>query len=163
MGQEEILFINAIFESSRYHEGVSYPFGHFAENRTRILQFVSELDLTGGSLSGFEARKQAWNKFLKIVDLQYGKIMHGTVLHYGDISYFYNEINPKKNISITIDILERERLAKRNILEFESNGVQGSVSYVDLTYLAIDLIRTCTRRGPGFEPRPTNNRTRTEV
>jgi hypothetical protein len=64
--------------------------------------------------------------------------------------FFYNHdlIDNKSNQTLLFDILERESLVKRSIVPLASQFntfVTGSVSYCDLSYLAIDLIKVCTR------------------
>ena len=148
------IFISSIFDSSNYKDGVSYPHGPFADNQTRIQINIHKLDLTTtNSQSEAESEqstiKAAWQNFNRQTKLEYGRILHATVLSHGGSRYFYDQEPEKKNMSILTDILERERLVKRSILEFSPRSgaeFKGSVSYVELTYLAVDLIKTCTRR-----------------
>jgi hypothetical protein len=135
----EAKFLRDVCLNSNYKDGVSWPHGHFQDNSAGITQNVTLL-----KASSEEQIESCWTRFKDETKLQYGYIIHATVVRAGGAVYFYNrEFLPLgNNPSVIFDLLERERLVMRHVALF---GSSGSVSYVDLTYLAVDLIRTCTR------------------
>ena len=90
-----------------------------------------------------------WKNFKEKTNLQYGHLLHATVRVGGGTRYYYNDdLVGGGDQTLLFDILERESLVKRSIIPLVSqfDGFDtGSVSYFDLSYLAIDLIRVCTR------------------
>jgi hypothetical protein len=145
----EARLLEAICFSSKYQEGVSWPDGHFEDNARTIRENVKMLDGGHQDLSS-DDRDLIWDGFKKNTKLQYGHLLHATVMSSKGTSFFYNHdlIDNRSNQTLLFDILERESLVKRSILPLASQFstlITGSVSYFDLSYLAIDLIRVCTR------------------
>jgi hypothetical protein len=137
---------------SRYKDGVSWPTGHFAENENLVRANIPLLDRSGeGGLEhvSLDDYRPFWLEFKKASKLQYGQLIHATVLLKGG-SFFCYEGDIAID-AITVDRLEGERLLIRKLISFNATHGNilrrgsGSVSYFDLTYLAIDLVRICTR------------------
>jgi hypothetical protein len=145
----EARLLEAICFGSRYHEGVHWPGGHFEDNSKVIAANVGALDRGGEKFSGNEPAL-IWKKFKEDSQLQYGHLLHATVMSSGVSIFFYNAdlIARETNQTLLFDILEHESLVKRTLVPLQSrfgSSSVGSVSYFDLSYLAIDLIKVCTR------------------
>ncbi len=148
-------FLSKICFASDFRNGVSWPTGHFATNEDVVRRGIPILDQSA-NLSFEENRTSTdgcgpfWQKFKQETQLQFGYLIHGVVLARAGALYFYNTDLTFVD-GLMIDRLEAERLVRRTVIPFYGSGskTSGSVSYLDLTYLAIDLVRICTRNFSG--------------
>lgn len=88
-----------------------------------------------------------WLQFKKEAKLEYGYVIHGVVLTRENGALFFYNSDFMFVDGLTIDRLEAERLVRRTVITFvgSESVTTGSVSYLELSYLAIDLVRVCTR------------------
>jgi hypothetical protein len=158
IGAREAHFLQTAYNERRSTGGFSWPEGPFKNNSAAVERSISMLvydlpDPPPGSVGLNEVRQKLWNEYLRKVKLDYGLILHATVITHEGIYYFYNTEDFAEGAGVFIDILERERLLKRTAFDF---GVQlrtsplalrnpaGSVGYVELTYMGFDFVRVCT-------------------
>jgi hypothetical protein len=148
IGWKEAKFLRDVCFRSSFQRGIPWPHGHFPENAEVIEDNIRMLDISPDAESDSKTNSEKWGLFKEKIEasVQFCYLIHGTVLlgNRDGAVYFYNRdlIAQAENPSLSFDMLERERLVRRSIISFAGAG---SVSYVDLTYLAVDLIRVCTR------------------
>jgi hypothetical protein len=151
LGSKDAIFLHAVCLRSNYKNGVSWPTGHFETNEKRIQANIPILDQSlnpkfAPDRTSTDELTPYWLEFKEKAKLEYGYIIHAVGLPKAGGLYFYNT-----DISyvdgLMVDRLEAERLVKRTIFSYaaKGNATTGSVSYLDLTYLAIDLVSICTR------------------
>lgn len=152
IGGADAEFLTKVCLSSKYEGGISWPLGHFVDNEARIRANLHLLDQSNNEdlpedRHSYSDAQTWWSKFKSEAQLQFGYLVHASVLlRGGGAIYCYNDdivfLDP-----LMVDRLEAERLVKRTVLTFSAKGsaTEGSVSYVDLTYMAIDLVKICTR------------------
>jgi hypothetical protein len=142
----EAKFLYDVCKNTGEADGPYWPDVHFEHNKNVIEDHLQVL--IGRSLSG-DVR---WKKFNSEVSkgLEFSYLIHAAAPHYPDgWGYYYNKsyLSEIKSPSILFDMLERERLVRKTLrpVRVDKRHSEGSISYIDLTYLAIDLIRVCTR------------------
>jgi hypothetical protein len=153
IGPKDARLLREICFASKYKDGVSWPLGHFAENEARVRASIPLLDRSGEANklpTSVDDHRPYWLEFKNACTLQYGYLIHATVLlPSGSVFYYGDSIRDFD--AITVDRLEAERLLIKKIIQFNAahddvaRRLAGSVSYFDLSYIAIDLIRICTR------------------
>jgi hypothetical protein len=149
IGGRDAEFLSRVYDESDSNIGISWPLGHFAVNELIVENNLAILDQRAEPVKrkgNHEEAKRHWTEFKKKTKLLYGYLVHATVLQASGYTYFYNTditfVEP-----LMVDRLEAERLLKRSIRRFPERSESletGTVSYVELTYLAIDLVRICT-------------------
>jgi hypothetical protein len=149
IGPKDAKLLRDICFASNYKDGTSWPLGHFVDNEAVIRANIPLLDHSGeGSLDhlSLHEHRRYWLQFKDACNLQYGRLIHATVLLAAGAAYCYDE-TVRDIDAITIDRLEAERIVIKNVIQFNATRRQGtgSVSYFNLSYIAIDLVRICTR------------------
>ena len=152
IGGKDANFLSQVCLASNYRNGVSWPAGHFKSNENCIRQKIHLLDQSANkklSPNKFSSDELSpyWLQFKKEAKLEYGYVIHGVVLTRENGALFFYNSDFMFVDGLTIDRLEAERLVRRTVITFVGSEsiTTGSVSYLELSYLAIDLVRVCTR------------------
>ena len=155
IGAREALFLQRVYNSRRSTGGFAWPEGPFKGNAAAIEHSISQLvydnpePAPGSAL--YQIEQKMWNDYIKRVKLDYGIILHATILTSQGTRFFYNTEDIAEGAGVFIDILEREQLLKRTYFKFgaqfqvaAAKMASGSVGFAELTYMGFDFVRVCT-------------------
>ncbi len=153
----EAQFLQRVYYQRRSTGGFPWPEGPFQSNAAAVQHSIGMLvhdhpEPNPASVEELHFLQRKWRDYITKTKLDYGLVLHGTIVTPYGTRYFYNTDDFAEGAGVIIDILERERLLKRTLFAFgarlrtksEIHNPSGSVGYVELTFMGFDFVRVCT-------------------